>query len=83
MSDLIIGIVVDVLCHVRVQHRDVGGVGWITCAAWDFGVLDATEFVVLDPKVGLEYFQRRWEPKQAASPVVRPPTCFCGSSAGQ
>jgi hypothetical protein len=54
MSDLIIGIVVDVLCHVRVQHRDVGGVGWITCAARDFGVLDATEFVVLDPKVSLE-----------------------------
>ena len=32
-------------------------------AAWDFVVLDAAEFVVLNPKVGLEYLQRRWEAK--------------------
>jgi hypothetical protein len=54
MSDLIIGIIVDVLSHVCVQHREVGGVGWITCAAWDFRILDAAQLVVLDPKVGLE-----------------------------
>src|SRR6516165_7437866 len=39
MSDLIVSIIVDVLSHIRVQHREVGSVGWITCAAWDFGIL--------------------------------------------
>jgi hypothetical protein len=56
MSDLIIGIVVDVLSHISVQHCDVGGVEWTATSTRDFGVLDATQFVVLDPKVGLEYF---------------------------
>ena len=64
MSDLIIGVVMDVLIHVFIQHREGLGVGWIASAARDFGVLDAAEFIVLDPKVGLEYLQRRWEPKQ-------------------
>ena len=73
MSDLIIGVVVDVLSHVFIQHREGGGIGWIATAARDFGVLDAAEFVVLDPKVGLEYLQRRWEPKQGRVSGVRPP----------
>ena len=64
VSDLIIGVVVDVLIHVFVQHREGGGVQWVASSARDFGVLDATELVVLDPKVGLEYFCRRCEPKQ-------------------
>ena len=54
MSDLIIGVVVDVLIHVFVQHREGLGVGWIASAARNFRVLDAAEFVVLDPKVGLD-----------------------------
>jgi len=54
VSDLVIGVVVDVLIHVFVQHRERRGVEWIACSARDFGVLDAAEFVVLDPKVGLE-----------------------------
>ena len=33
-------------------------------AAWDFVVRDAAEFVVLNPKVGLEYLQSRWETKE-------------------
>ncbi len=59
MSDLIVGIIVDVLSHVFVQHSQGGGVGWIASASWDFRVLDAAEFVVLDPEIGLEYFRRR------------------------
>ena len=54
MSDLIISVVVDVLIHVFVQHRESGGVEWIASAAWNFRVLDAAKFVVLDPKVGLD-----------------------------
>src|SRR6266478_6697590 len=62
MSDLIVSVVVDVLIHVFVQHRESGSVEWIAGAAWHFRVLDAAKFVVLDPKIRLEYFQRRWEP---------------------
>src|SRR4029077_15013714 len=54
MSDLIVSIVVDVLSHVCIQHREVGGVGWITCAPRNFRVRDTAELVVLDPKVGLD-----------------------------
>src|SRR5580765_7607880 len=54
MSDLIVSIVVDVLIHVCVQHRESGSVEWIASSARDFRVRDATQFVVLDPKVGLE-----------------------------
>src|SRR5260370_42124941 len=54
MSDLIVSVVVDVLCHVSVQHREVRGVGWVPSPTRDLPVLDAAELVVLDPKVRLE-----------------------------
>jgi hypothetical protein len=56
MSDLVIGVVVDILGHVRVKHQQGVGVGFIpgTASAWEFVVLHAAEFVVLDPKIGLE-----------------------------
>src|SRR5438552_10753901 len=63
MSDLIIGVVMDVLIHVFVHHREGLSIVWIAMAAWDFVILDAAEFVVLNPKVGLEYLQSRWEAK--------------------
>src|SRR5438477_10525702 len=64
VSDLIIGVIVDVLIHVFVQRREGLGVIWVASAAWNFVILDAAEFVVLYPKVGLEYLQRSWEPEQ-------------------
>src|SRR6516162_2875377 len=54
MSDLIVSIVVDVLSHVCIQHREGGGVQRIASSARNFRVRDTAEFVVLDPKVGLE-----------------------------
>ena len=63
MSDLIIGVVMDVVFHFILNNLQGVGVGFIATAAWDFVVLDAAEFVVLDPKVGLEYLQSRWEAK--------------------
>ena len=54
MSDLIVSIIVDVLSHVCVQHREGGGVEWIAGSARNFRVRDTAEFVVLNPKVGLE-----------------------------
>jgi len=64
VSDLIIGVVVDVLSHVRIKNLNGLGVEWIAAAASGFAVVDSAEFVVLDPKVGLEYLQRRWKPQQ-------------------
>ena len=63
MSDLIIGVVMDVVFHFILNNLQGVAVGFIAMAAWDFVVLDAAEFVVLDPKVGLEYLQSRWEAK--------------------
>ena len=52
-----------------------GGVDWITSSTRDFAVLDACEFVVLEPKVGLEYFRRCCEPEQRR--VSRSETAAC------
>ncbi len=54
MSDLIVSIVVDILSHIRVQHREGRGVEWIASSARHFRVRNTTQFVVLDPKVGLD-----------------------------
>jgi hypothetical protein len=54
VSDLIIGVVVDVYGHVFVKYLDGLRVGFISGPTWNFGILDAAKFVVLDPKVGLE-----------------------------
>src|SRR5205814_7722621 len=64
LSDLIIGVVMDVVSHFILNNLQGLGIVRIATAAGDFVVLDAAEFVVLDPKVGLEYFCRRCEPKQ-------------------
>ena len=54
MSDLIIGVVMDVVSRFIVKDLQGLSVGFIATATWNFVVLDAAEFVVLDPKVGLE-----------------------------
>src|SRR2546429_9028604 len=59
----------DILVHVLVQHRNRCGVGWIPGPAWDFGVLDSAEFVVLLPQIGFDDFCCRQESKNVrASP---------------
>ena len=64
MGEFIIRVVVDVYRHVPIKDFEGGGIGCIASPAWNFAVLDSSEFVVLDPKVGLEYFRRRCEPEQ-------------------
>ena len=54
VSDLIIGVVMDVVSHFILNNLQGLDISWIASAAWDFGVRDAAEFVVLNPKVGLE-----------------------------
>src|SRR5438034_3600721 len=63
MADLIVGVVVDVLVHVLVQHRKGSGIGWISGSAGDFGILDSAEFVVLLPQIGFDDFCCRQESK--------------------
>ncbi len=69
MRELIIGVVVDVLRHVRIQHLKSGRVGWIATSPRDLtGVRYASEFVVLYPKVGLEDFRCGRKPEQRCVP---------------
>ncbi len=49
VGELILGIVVDILRHIRVQHRERGRVNCTPTPAGDFAVLNATEFIVLLP----------------------------------
>ena len=65
MSDFIIGVVVDIYRHVLVEYLNGFGVGFIPGSSWNLAVLDAAEFVVLDPKIGLEYLERRCKPEQS------------------
>ena len=73
MSDLIIGVVMDVVLHLILNNLQGVRVGLIATAARNFVILDAAEFVVLDPKVGLEYSCAAANRRRAASPGVRPP----------
>src|SRR5713101_4365199 len=74
MRELIIGVVVDVLGHVRIQHLNGSRVRWIATSARDLaGVRDASEFIVLHPKVGLEDFRRSRKPEQCGVPRCEPP----------
>src|SRR6516164_10838599 len=69
VSDLVVSVIVDVLCHVRVEVGQRGSVDWTATATWYFSVLDAPEFVVLHPKVALEDFGCSREPEKSG--VVR------------
>src|ERR1043166_5084429 len=66
VSDLIIGVVVDIVLHFILNYFQGLRIIWIATAAWNFVVLDATEFVVLDPKIGLENLKCRREPEQGS-----------------
>src|SRR6266536_5563237 len=83
MSNLIIGVVVDVVLHFILNNLQGVRVGFIATAARNFVVLNAAEFVVLDPKVGFECFQRRREPKQCRVSGRKANTCLSGSDAAQ
>ena len=83
MSDLIIGVIVDVVLHLILDKFQGLGIVWVTAAAWDLVILAAAEFVVLDPEVGLEELQGRWKPKQGRVSRCKKTTRFCGPDSGQ
>ena len=76
MSDLIIGVVMDVVLHFILNNFQGLGIIRIATAARYFVILDAAEFVVLDPKVGLEYLERCWKPKQGCIAWTKTAACF-------
>jgi hypothetical protein len=54
VSDLVIGVVVDVLREVRVKVLKLGSVGRISTPVRHLFVLDSSEFVVLHPKIAFQ-----------------------------
>jgi hypothetical protein len=66
VGELILGIIMDVLVHVPIQNFQGFGVDRISRAARNFAVWDSSEFIVLDPEIGLEDFRRRREPEQGS-----------------
>jgi hypothetical protein len=58
---LVIGVVVDVLGKILVQHREGPGVRLVPASARALAVLDPAELVVLLPEVGLEELRRSQE----------------------
>jgi hypothetical protein len=51
--------------HVLIEDVEGGSVFGNATPPWDLAVLDAAEFVVLDPKIGLEYLERRCKPEES------------------
>jgi len=62
----VVRVVVDVLGHVVVHDGECRGIGWISCSAGDFAVLDSAELVVLDPEIGLDDLRRGSEAKHGS-----------------
>src|SRR3954470_20278945 len=88
MANLIVGVVMDVLVHVPIQHFDSIGVGLTPRSAWHFGILDSGELVVLLPQIGLDDFCRRQESENGGIALVQAAerfslTLFCGKSVDQ
>ncbi len=63
MAELILGIVMDILGHIPIQHEKASDVGGTAASPWDFAVLDASQFVVLLPQVTFDDFDRSQEPE--------------------
>jgi hypothetical protein len=80
MAELILGIVVDILGHVPIQHLKGLDVGCTPTSTWDFAVLDASQFVVVLPQIALEDFDRSQESKNGyVSPCEIASSFFCES----
>ncbi len=72
MRKLIVGIVVNVLGKIVVDGFKLFGVHMISASAWYLVVLDACEFVVLHPKISLEYFRGCRKPEQGCISLGEP-----------
>src|SRR5690348_4938039 len=61
VTELILGIVVDILGHVPIEYQKALDVGSTAASAWNFAILDASQFVVLLPQVTFDDFDRSQE----------------------
>ena len=75
VAHLVVGVVVDVLVHVPVQHLDRVRVVRIAASAGHFAVLDAGELVVLLPEIGLDDLGRSEEPENRRVAVGQATAC--------
>ena len=83
MSDLIVGVVVDVLGHVLVQHGKRLGVGWTPSSAWNLTILDAAELIILLPQISFDEFYCRQESENVrVSPRETAATICCRGDVG-
>jgi len=80
VAHLILGIVVDILGHVSIQHLEGSGVACTAAPPWDFAVLDAPQFVVLLPQIGFQDFGRREEPENGHVALGETATLCFGES---
>src|SRR5580704_11067077 len=64
VSEFVVSIVVDILGHVRVQHRKSIGEGWIAASTRLLFVLNSRQFVVLHPEVRLQNLRSRGKAKE-------------------
>jgi len=72
VSELVLGVVVNILRHIVVDIRKQRGIGLVSAAVRLFLVLNAAEFVVLLPQIVFDYFERRKESENADVSERRP-----------
>ena len=76
MGELVFGVVVNVLRHVRIKNGQRSRIGWVSTAARNFAVLDSPKFVVLLPEVGLKDFGRSQESQDCGVAFVETAATF-------
>src|SRR5205814_8215383 len=64
VSELVVGVVVDVLRKIVINSLKFSHILRITAAAGDLVVLDSGEFVVLHPEISFENLRRRGKPEE-------------------
>ncbi len=79
MRELVLGVVVDVLGHVRVEFAQRLGKRLVAAAARYFPVLNSAQLVVLLPQVGLENLRRGQEPQNRRVAVAEGALAECRS----
>ena len=57
VAEFVVRVVVNVLVHILIQHCQRGRVSRISGPTGHLGVLDAAEFIILLPQIGLEDFR--------------------------
>lgn len=68
MSVLIVGVVVNILRHIRVEHGESCSVCCVAGATRNFAIWKASQLAVLHPEISLQNLSCRREPKQSCIP---------------